>query len=344
MVSNSQFFMSSEVLSLERVERACRAFKPAVKDMASAEVFLEELDLNKCHATRYIAWMLMLDGLPPNPELWPKTFYYLVRSYRGKLAYYPMNKSSIPVCLDEESTKAISSDVRRANVMFSSFAREMGIPQELCEDAETRVIRLTVILFREAPQYHYLQGYDRFALISYAVSLSFVIKIGLSYIEAEALAISLLRRLIRLSDSDKYLASSSQTIEHFANVDAFLRVYNADIMDIVSRRGNASATFASNWAGVLFAESHTPLEVLLVWDQLVLHHKESFSYFKALTSAHLKQIPKAQDEFGQLELIQTFRKWDIVKLLLDAARLYKSASYGEPQLPKYSLLGLASWL
>lgn len=333
----------SEVLPLERVERACRDFRPVVKDIQTAKEFVSQVDLRKCNPTRYLAWMLLLDGLPCDSELWPKTFYYLVRSYRAKLDFYPM-ENSIPTCLDLQISRSINSDVQRGNGTFRAFARALGIPDELCEDAVTRITRLTIIMFKEAPQHHYLQGYDRFALISYALALSFVFRIGLSYIEAEALALSLFRRLIPLCDADSYLDSGSLAMKHFSEIDAFLRVHNPELMEVASRRGSASAAFAANWSGVLFADSHAPLEVLLIWDQFVYHHEESLLYFKAMTSAHLMQVPKAQDEFIQLQQIQTFDSWDIARLLNDAEALFNNASYGEPILPKYSLLGLTSWL
>ena len=329
----------SEVLPLERVERACRDFRPAAKDKETAKEFVSRVDMQKCNSTRYLAWMLILDGLPCNSELWPKTFYYLVRSYREKLDFYPM-ENSIPTCLESQNAQQIISDVHRANGTFRSFARAIGIPDELCDDAVTRIARLTIIMFKEAPQYHYLQGYDRFALISYALALSFVLKIGLSYIEAEALALSLFRRLITLCDADQYLESSSQVVQHFCDIDAFLRVHNPEIMEM----GGTSAVFAGNWAGVLFAESHKPLEVLLIWDHFVYHHKDSLLYFKAMTSAHLKQVAKADDNFAQLQEIQKFEDWDVNRLLQDAEAMFNNACYGQPVLPKYSLLGLTSWL
>lgn len=333
----------AETLPLERVERAIRSLKSDVKNCQSSTEFLLSPKIDKCNVSRYLSWMMILDGLPEDPDQWAKTLYYIIRGYRSKLSYYSKD-GEIPPCLDESTTRSIKSDVSRAKTMFKNFAKFIGIPEELCDNAETRIIRLSVIVFREAPQYPYLQGYDRFAFISYALALNFVSRIGLSYIEAEALASSLLRRLITLTDAEKYLASGSQTTEYFCSIDAFLRVHNPELMAVISSSGNGSAAFAANWAGLLFAESHAPAELLLIWDQFVARHRNSVLYFKAMTSAHLTQIPIASSLFAQLEAIQTCDTWDIQKLLADAEALYDGSVYGQPHTPKHTLLGITSWL
>lgn len=336
-------FSMAETLPLERVERAIRSLKSDVKNIQGATEFLLTVELGKCNVSRYLSWIMILNGLPEDPDQWAKTLYYVIRGYRSKMNYYAKD-GEIPTCLGAETTNAIKSDVSRSKTMFKNFTKYIGIPEELCDDAETRIIRLSVLVFREAPQYPYLQGYDRFASISYALALNFVSRIGLSYIEAEALAASLLRRLITLSDAEQYLASGSKMMHYFCDVDAFLRVHNPGHMAIVSARGNGSVAFASNWSGVLFTESHDPAELLLIWDQFVVRHMKSALYFKAMTSAHLTQIPIAESEFAQLEAIQRYNRWDIHKLIRDAAELYEGSVYGQPRTEKHGLIGFTSWL
>lgn len=73
--------------------------------------------------------MILLNGIPEDPKLWPLTFYHIIRSYRSKLDYYlsdPKKKVfNIPKCLDDKSTDAIRSDVNRAMTLFRRFLKTL---------------------------------------------------------------------------------------------------------------------------------------------------------------------------------------------------------------------------
>ena len=189
--------MLTDVVSLDRVQQAFQTHTFAVHDRQSAINFLRSKDLSKSHTSRYISWMILLNGIPEDPKLWPLTFYHIIRSYRSKLDYYlsdPNKKVfNIPKCLDDKSTDAIRSDVNRAMTWFRRFAKTIGNDDNLIDDPEieTRIVRMICIMIREAPQFHYLQGYDRFAFVSFSLSLYFTVKIALSLIEAEAFSDSL---------------------------------------------------------------------------------------------------------------------------------------------------------
>jgi hypothetical protein len=278
---------------------------------------------------------MLLDGLPTTPNLWPTTLYYIVKSYRSKLAYYLTGDKRIPECLPRDVTRHIIEDVRRAVFLFEDFARGIGIEPRYFADAETSIVRFTVIMILEAPQYEYLQGYDRFSVVSYALGLGLAVKLGLSQIEGEAFAGVLLRRLVPLSYAHRYLASQAKMQEYFADVDSFLRVFNADIMRVLGDTGDGSVSFASNWAGLLFMDGKPPASVLLIWDQFVVHHEDVTTYFKAMASAHLFQVEKGTTGYEQLNAIQQFTAWDVPRLIADAERVYGQTSWGQPYEPRY---------
>jgi hypothetical protein len=219
--------------------------------------------------------------------------------------------------------------------LFERFARDIGIEPRYLTEAETSIVRFTVIMILEAPQYEYLQGYDRFAMVSYGLGLGLALKLGLSQIEGEAFGGVLLRRIVALSSAHKYLASQAKMQEYFSGVDSFLRVFNADMMRVLGEIGDGSVSFASNWAGLLFMDGKSPTSVLLIWDQFVLHQDDPTTYFKAMASAHLYQVGKGRTGFEQLNAIQQFSAWDVPRLILDAERVYKQTSWGQPYEPRY---------
>jgi hypothetical protein len=334
-----------DVIPLERVERAFRSARFSVTNVPMATEFLQSRDFSKCNVDRFVAWLIILNGIPPDPELWPQTLYYIIRSYRGKLSYYIKRPDDlrIPNCLPSQISDAIKSDVARAITLFSVYAEAIGIPRDFWVDAELRISRFTIISIFESPQYDYLQGYDRFALISYILAIGFANRLKFSLIEAEAFAIVLFRRVIALSDAHQFLKSDSATRDHFSSIDAFLRVLAKDVMTTISQTNESSVGFASGWAGLLFSGNHRPLDVLMIWDQFVLHHDYSVLFFKAMAAAHLVQVPRARSSFQQLEAIQQFEGWDMAKLLNDAERFYNESSGGQPAERKHILCMLTSW-
>ena len=336
--------MSSETVTLERVQHAFSTQEFAVHDRASAIDFLRSKDLSKSNATRYIAWMLLLNGLPEEPKLWPLTFYHIIRSYRSKLDYYlnDPNKlvSKIPRCLDDKTTDSIRSDVHRAIRWFQRFAKTIGIDENIVNDgeAETRIDRMICFMIRDAPQFHYIQGYDRFAFVSYSLALYFAVKIGLSYIEAEAFSVVLYRRLINLSDVAGFLRGESYILHYFQDIDGYLMTWNPKIMLKLYEIPVSSVDFASNWAGVLFADNHTPLSCLLIWDHILLHQKDFKRFFNAIISAHLKQVPEYDEPTDQLAAIQNFGDWNIEELIDEAER-----QTHDPIIKKISITGFTGF-
>lgn len=338
--------MMTDVVPLERVQQAFETHTFAVHDRQSAISFLRSKELSKAHTSRYLAWMILLNGIPEDPNLWPLTFYHIIHSYRTKLDYYLSDPSkkvfNILKCLDDKSTDAIRSDVNRALKWFKRFAETIGIDDNLLADPEieTRIVRMICIMIREAPQFHYLQGYDRFAFVSFSLSLYFSIKLGLGLIEAEAFSVSLYRRLISLSDVATFLKNQSYISQYFSDIDGYLLNWNRKKMLTLLKAPLTSVDFASNWVGVLFSDIHTPPSCLLIWDHILLHQNDFKRYFNALVSAHLNQIEDMDDPYEQLTAIQNFGEWNVEDLIDEA-----ESQMRDPIIQRTSLTGFTGfWL
>jgi hypothetical protein len=236
--------------------------------------------------------------------------------------------------VDPELIRHIREDLSRAVFRFEGFAKALGIAESAWTHAELSIGRIIIILLRETPQYEYIQGYDRYAILSYALGLATALKLGLSQIEGEAFAIRLFRRLIPLSDAHAYLASQGKTQEYFCDVDAYLKVFHPAIMGTLAQAGESSVSFAINWSGLLFLEQKTPLDVLLLWDNFVLRHNDQTAYFKAMTAAHLNQVPREATAFEQLGAIQRMASWNVQRLLDDAEKFMAQTSWGQPSRAK----------
>jgi hypothetical protein len=252
----------------------------------------------------------------------------VVRGYRAKFAYYLSGGTKdLPDCLDEDLIRHIREDIARAIFLFEGFAHALGIHTGAWTHAATSVARIIIIMLSEAPHFEYIQGYDRFAIVSYALGLATSLRLGLSQIEGEAFAIRLFRRLVPLSGAHRYLVSEGATRDYFCDVDAYLRVFHPAIMQTLAQTAGSSVSFALNWSGLLFLDQKRPLDVLLIWDQFVLRNTASNAYFKAMTAAHLNQVPRMETAFEQLGAIQRMASWDVPLLLSDAEKFAAQTSW-----------------
>jgi hypothetical protein len=335
-----------EIIIQRRLERAVRSAPFCFRDLAGARAFLQRRDNGqKDGASRYLAWLMVLGGLPEDPELWAQGLYYSVRGYRAKFGYYLNDGTKdLPDCLDPKLICHIREDISRAIFLFEGFAHALGIPAGSWTHAETSVARVTIIMLSEAPQFDYIQGYDRFAIVSYALGLATALRFGLGQIEGEAFAIRLFRRLVPLSGAHAYLVSQGATRDYFCDVDAYLRVFQPLIMQTLAQAAASSVSFALNWSGLLFLDQKTPLDVLLIWDQFVLRNTATNAYFKAMTAAHLNQVPRMDTAFEQLGAIQRMASWDVPRLLDDAEKFASKTSWSGSASQKKDGLAALTWL
>ncbi|EAX94756.1 hypothetical protein TVAG_346190 [Trichomonas vaginalis G3] len=310
---------NDDIVSLERLEKAFKNVSFQIKCKKDATNFMKSRNLGKCSSNRFLAWMVSFDAIPEDPSVWPETFYHMIRNYRNKLNYYhTKSKSEIPNCLTNQQTEEILADVKRGKNLFRNIIKEIGVPLTMCDDSITRITRILVIMISDAPQHSFLQGFDRLASVSFALSLHFALRISLSLIEAEAFAAVLLRNLVTLSEPAKFLTLPSTSMQFFVDLDAFLFKHNRKLMKILFENQLRSEHFAANWVGVFFADSHTPLDVLYIWDNVIINRKELTVYIKALVSTHLDQIEIVDDPGQLIQNIMTFQDWDVERIVQDA--------------------------
>ena len=330
-----------DVVTLERMQRAFKNVSFKVKNKETAVRFMKSKNLGKCASNRFLSWLVYFDAIPSDPSLWPETFYHIIRNYRSKLKYFYKNtKEQLPLIIGKEQRNSIVSDVKRGKTMFSSIISEIGVPESMCDDAVLRISRVLCFMIRDAPQISFLQGYDRLAYVSFALSLHFALRIQLSLIEAEAFATVLLRYLVPLCEAAKFLTNSQSSMQYYVDLDAFLMQHNTELMTNLKKGGFYSEHFAANWIGAIFADIHDPLETLLIWDNLVLYKDNVREFTQALVSSHLDQIEKNDDPTVTIGTLMAYRDWDVERIIDDAKYLLST-----PYVTKQLLAApLAFWL
>ena len=97
--------------------------------------------------------------------------------------------------------------------------------------------------------------------------------------------------------------------------------HNPEIMECLAKQNYGSHVFACNWCGVFFVDNHKPLSFLLIWDSIILNREKYEEFLNALVSAHLNQVPILDNPFKQLQAIQEFPNWDVIRILEDAEKM-----------------------
>ena len=310
---------------------ASAQFKTTSK--AAAEKFLKHISLNKENYERFLSWMIYLDVIPEDSSLWPQTLYYLVVFYDERRQFYSQNSNSV---LDQKNIKKIEDDVKRAKQWFEDLARIFGLSDKII--SVERIVRVLSFLMRESPQFNYLQGYDRFAIVSYLISYSFCQKINCGseiYLISEAFAISLVRKLIQFSDISSFLTNSDDIQKFYSTFDAAFKIKNEQKILTLSKVNITSINFVTPWIGVLFADNHDGNHLTLLWDHFILHYRQFNSYFLAIANAHLSQVPYNEQPYDMMENIQNFRDWDVIKIIKDAEK-----DIEDPIISRTSITGI----
>jgi hypothetical protein len=108
------------------------------------------------------------------------------------------------------------------------------------------------------------------------------------------------------------------TEKHFNEMDEKLMVLVPGLMIPLRRAGQGSIHFALRWELLLFADEHTIKSLMLVWDHILIHLAHFREYLEGLCLAHVRQVPPPGPHEIVVEKLQTFRDWDVRKLLIDA--------------------------
>ena len=251
-----------EIIDEERIKESLNKFNFLIKDIKLAELFLKNINLNKCNLNRLISWLLYLDILPNDINNWSIFLYNIFKIYRLDLLFYIKDNSGIPFYYNQKISELILSDVSRSYTIFLKMINYFNIPIDICNDFKIRISRILIITLLKSPKIEYIQGFDRYAFLSYSLSLKFCLEIGLGFIEAESLSILLLRSLLNFSEPLKFLEKNYLKIQYHIDLDSYLKIHNFDIINNLNINGFFSEHFTTNWIGVLFIETHKINEFL----------------------------------------------------------------------------------
>lgn len=300
--------------------------------MDDTKVFLSSTEFNKNNSTRFICWLISFNIISPNYEKWSDQLFNLYTKYDKMMKLFIKDPNNPLSDVPSKSATVIESDVVRGVRWFQSLAADLQLSEYYTSDVELRTIRMFAILTHESLSYSYTQGHDRYMFVNLLLALDFSAHSGLTCDFAEAIAFYLAREFISMTAISKYLDNVTETEDHFLHMDEEFTKVAPEIMHQLAIVGQSSIHFALRWELLLFADEYDIKRLLFLWDQILNEKKIYRKFLFALCVAHIQQIPPALPGEVMVEKIQTFRNWNVQKILFDANNYLKTSSK-----PKFKL-------
>jgi hypothetical protein len=272
-------------------------------------LFLLSPTPNKRPLDRVIAWLLACGAIsPPLRDL--STLY---SKYSSILTSHASNLSNPAIPIRTSESALIRGDMVRIINWFEAECRKVSIESKLMANADERVTRVLALLPVNPP---YLQGYDRYALVCYALLLRAAQGNGLGADFAEAIAYTLTYEILKIADMKQFLDVKGVN-ENFRALDMEMAAVAPEIVGPLQKMGINSTHFGLRWEMLLFADEHEMTETWLLWDAIIAHRGNASAFVTKLCVAHLLQVPFGV--FGTpIEDVQKNRKWDVPALVRDA--------------------------
>ena len=287
----------------------------------SVRQFLLQHDLYKNVGARAICWLVALGVIPAARDMWLSSLKTIYNNYVSLISHHFHGMDNPSDALSENMRHVIEADTHRTKPWFMRLCAQVGIQEEKIDGCEVRVRRIIACIALDAPQCEYTQGQDRFAWISYLVSLCFVIKGSMSADFAEALAFSLGKHFIERIEISKSLEKLPELEKRFVKLDALVKQEVPQVAEMLEQCGNTSVHYALKWRLTLFADEHTGYELMFLWDQILAREKDMDDFVMCLCVAHIKQVPIPEEADEMAVAIQRHRSWDMGKILADATEL-----------------------
>lgn len=290
--------------------------------MEDAERFLLSLENQKDNSKRLVAWLIYLGKLNPGPENYVPEISCLYSEYVNLRKRLLGNTINQPLSiLSKSHSNLIAADILRSVSWFQSMAKEIGIESFYSMDASLHAHRVLTILSLYKKQFSYTQGFDRFVFVFYMLGLSFCQRTGLSVDFGEACAFQLATAMIPLVGVSCLLDDIVYSKNHFSKIDQRMEKLVPETWLWVNRINLGSFHFALRWELLLFADEHDPINLLLIWDQIIARKSDFRTFLADLCLAHIIQVPPVQDA-TMVEKLQHFKAWDNQKLLKDAISMF----------------------
>ncbi|OHT16996.1 hypothetical protein TRFO_41373 [Tritrichomonas foetus] len=279
--------------------------------------FLNNNDLNKDNAIRFICYLIGLKIMPVERPNWIPTILKIGNYYNSVISRYFEDCFNEPLfAVKEEAAKNIEKVVHEKFEWCMGFGYQLKIEPFYIKDAELRVKRMFAVYTLEVPNFEYLPEYSLFAYASYLISLLFAIKAGLHPYFAEAVGYRIFLALVKINKHNRQLLEMKYTEDHFNKFDDLFTYFAKDTKKKMEEAKIDYHRLIWHWENTLYTDEHMPINLLLIWDHMFFHVDEFQFFMRFLHVSHLRQMEKAGINFASKESMESM-PWNAVELMKD---------------------------
>jgi hypothetical protein len=290
----------------ELLSSAIRSIPSPFPDRSAAIRFLSSRDMDKPNDLRLFAWLIVFNLIPPFPSKLASSLCSRCDSYLDIVRSFPAESDSADV-------RMIQLDTSRSISWFTEMAQDPAFSRVPTVNASCMADRILAAMSRD-----YFQGYDRYVYVTLLLSLDFCTKADLPTELAEALAFILSREFLDLTNIPALLENSAATQADFERMDEELMEYAPEWILQLRKSRLGSIHFALRWKILLFADEYPIRPLLLVWDHVLTWRGRYSDFLHALCMAHVKYTPLPRQGEAPIKVIQTYRGWDVRRVLDEA--------------------------
>ena len=303
-----------------------------IYDFSDAISFLKKPDLDKDNVMRMLSWLIVLRIIPDTPVKSAIGVANVYVKYQ-KILNDKLNGVDDPLeKVSGKESRVIIADINRSLFWFETLAKTINLEEYYTREARSHTIRILSLLSLSSKSLSYLQGFDRYVLVSYLLGLIFISKSGLPATVAEAISYFISFSLLKMSRPDLLLVDNEKTVKHFDDLDSKIAIYAPEIYEKMSSTGVSSLLFALRWQLLIFADEHELKGLLYIWDNAIVNRNQYSDYIESLSISHICQIP--DDNSGNLvEVVQHYRGWDNIEIVRKAdSLLYEMGPLKHPRI------------
>ncbi|KAH0789810.1 hypothetical protein GPJ56_006312 [Histomonas meleagridis] len=280
--------------------------------------FLGDTKMDKDLIERLFAYLTFLDIIPETQIEASQKLQSLYNDYQEIIKTYlkpvdPENKAKV------REIHTINIDIDRSIQWFYEFtSNEFGLTSDQTKNVDEQSRRILTLISATHSSLSYIQGFDRYVLLTYFLSLNFTIKYNLPDTVAECFSYYLSSSLLLISNPSTLLDKDQMKItQQFDFLNKQIYEYIPTKGKILKNEHISSLYFALRWKLLIFADEHQKMsEVFLLWDNFILHKDEHPEYINCLCISHLAQVP-IEDPQTVVQTIQQFRDWNTPQIVTD---------------------------
>jgi hypothetical protein len=158
-------------------------------------------------------------------------------------------------------------------------------------------------------------------LVVYLLTLFYAHRRSQLHDSVEAITFHLTEKFLELANCPSILRGPNMAL--FFELDAAVRAHFPRLFRPMQPPDMPiSIEYALRWRLLFFADEHSILELMLLWDAIILKKSAIEIFFRDLAVEHLREV-KFQEGVSVVYEIQHNRTWDTEKLIVRSTKLFE---------------------